>query len=203
MLANVSGLGSADCRTIDPEGEVGLKYDLDEVCHTPGSVLGLTLSQGAPVSMHAVAQDTFRWTCVIGIMALGVTLIIGDLLERRHIYRIPEAAVGLAVGGACAAVATLAGNAEMLHDQTFDDQFFMVWLLPPIIFAAGFNMNIQVCPCSAWAVYGQCACSAHALHMQVACSVWAAAERGNPDPSPNPNPSLHPSFYNPDPSPNC
>ena len=33
VLANVSGLGSADCRTtIDPEGEVGLKDDLDEVC---------------------------------------------------------------------------------------------------------------------------------------------------------------------------
>ena len=78
----------------------------------------------------------------MGIIALCVTLVIGDLLERRHMYRIPEAVVGLAVGGVCAAIATLTDNAEMLHDQAFDDQFFMVWLLPPIIFAAGFNMKI-------------------------------------------------------------
>jgi len=118
VVANVSGLvrSAPPCSTIDPEGEVGLNDDLDE--------------------------DSFRWTCVMGIIALVVTLLIGDLLERRHVYRIPEAAVGLAVGGVCAAIATLTDNAEMLHDQAFDDQFFMVWLLPPIIFAAGFNMNI-------------------------------------------------------------
>ena len=66
----------------------------------------------------------------MGIVALCVTIVIGDLLERRHIYRIPEAAVGLAVGALCAAIAALTDNPEMLHDQAFDDQFFMVWLLP-------------------------------------------------------------------------
>ena len=66
----------------------------------------------------------------MGIVALCVTIVIGDLLERRHIYRIPEAAVGLAVGALCAAIAALTHNPEMLHDQAFDDQFFMVWLLP-------------------------------------------------------------------------
>ena len=30
----------------------------------------------------------------------------------------------------------------MLRDDTFSAEFFMVWLLPPIIFAAGFNLNI-------------------------------------------------------------
>ena len=66
----------------------------------------------------------------MGIVALCVTIVIGDLLERRHIYLIPEAAVGLAVGALCAAIAALTDNPEMLHDQAFDDQFFMVWLLP-------------------------------------------------------------------------
>ena len=72
--------------------------------------------------------------------AVTLTLILTPTLTR-HVYRIPEAAVGLAVGGVCAAIARLTDNAEMLHDQAFDDRFFMVWLLPPIIFAAGFNMN--------------------------------------------------------------
>eukprot|EP00967_Tisochrysis_lutea_P129744 scaffold223477_cov27-Tisochrysis_lutea.AAC.2 len=30
----------------------------------------------------------------------------------------------------------------MADDERFDDEFFMVWLLPPIIFAAGYNMNV-------------------------------------------------------------
>ena len=71
---------------------------------------------------------------------MTLTLTLTPTLTR-HVYRIPEAAVGLAVGGVCAAIARLTDNAEMLHDQAFDDRFFMVLLLPPIIFAAGFNMN--------------------------------------------------------------
>ena len=86
-------------------------------------------------------QDTFRWACVLGILALVVVCCIGDLLERRHIFRIPEAAVGLGLGGLCAAVAMISST-ELLDDEQFNDEFFMVWLLPPIIFAAGFNMNI-------------------------------------------------------------
>jgi len=84
----------------------------------------------------------FRWTCVVGILAVGATILIGDLLERRHVYRVPEAAVGLAVGGGLAAMAMLVHNTEMMVDERFNDEFFMVWLLPPIIFAAGFNMNV-------------------------------------------------------------
>lgn len=84
----------------------------------------------------------FRWTCVVGILAVGATILVGDLLERRHVYRVPEAAVGLAVGGGLAAMAMLVHNTEMMVDERFNDEFFMVWLLPPIIFAAGFNMNV-------------------------------------------------------------
>merc|ERR1719424_2641389 len=57
-------------------------------------------------------------------------------------HRIPEAAVGVVAGVACAALAKLTHNDEMLRDDTFSAEFFMVWLLPPIIFAAGFNLNI-------------------------------------------------------------
>ena len=31
----------------------------------------------------------------------------------------------------------------MLLDQRFSAEFFMVWLLPPIIFAAGYNMDVK------------------------------------------------------------
>ena len=52
--------------------------------------------QGAPYHRtRSVAQDIFRWTCVLGIIALVVTLLIGDLLERRHVYRIPLACIAI------------------------------------------------------------------------------------------------------------
>ena len=52
--------------------------------------------QGAPYHRtRSAAQDIFRWTCVLGIIALVVTLLIGDLLERRHVYRIPLACIAI------------------------------------------------------------------------------------------------------------
>tara|TARA_B100000795_G_scaffold266816_1_gene250614 strand:+ start:97 stop:1449 length:1353 start_codon:yes stop_codon:yes gene_type:complete len=90
----------------------------------------------------ASEEADFRWALLVGILAVAATIAIGDQLESRHIHRIPEAAVGVIAGVACAALAKLTHNDEMLRDDTFSAEFFMVWLLPPIIFAAGFNLNI-------------------------------------------------------------
>ena len=57
-------------------------------------------------------------------------------------HRFPEAAVGVLLGVGCAGLARITHDDAMLRDETFSAEFFMVWLLPPIIFAAGFNLNI-------------------------------------------------------------
>ncbi len=90
----------------------------------------------------ASEEADFRWALLVGILAVAATIAIGDQLESRHMHRIPEAALGVIAGVACAALAKLTHNDEMLRDDTFSAEFFMVWLLPPIIFAAGFNLNI-------------------------------------------------------------
>jgi hypothetical protein len=89
-------------------------------------------------------EDTmFKWTCVVGILSLGATFTVGHWLESKHFTRLPEAGVGVLMGALAAGGAYYLNNQVMLDKERFDFEFFMVWLLPPIIFEAGFNMNVH------------------------------------------------------------
>ena len=88
-------------------------------------------------------EGVFRWTLVLGILAVFATIAVGEQCERAHLYRVPEAAVGVLLGVCCGGFASsVVQDDQMVRDEAFDAEFFMVWLLPPIIFAAGFNLNI-------------------------------------------------------------
>ena len=91
---------------------------------------------------EAGSDPAHKWATTIAIACTGITLVAGEFLKRRNLYRCPEAAVGVVVGFAAAALARLIDSKTMAQDEKFDHEFFMVWLLPPIIFAAGYNMNI-------------------------------------------------------------
>lgn len=93
-------------------------------------------------------RAAFLWSCVVGLVALVCTLVIGHLLERKGLRRLPTAGVGLIIGAVCAGVESLNLSAshmdeDMIADGRFNMEFFVVWLLPPIIFEAGFNMDAQ------------------------------------------------------------
>ena len=79
---------------------------------------------------------------VFGIIGLMFTFITGHLLELNHVHWVPEAAVGVLAGTAVAGVAFLLHDDEVLRHQRFNFEFFMIWLLPPIIFEAGYNMDV-------------------------------------------------------------
>jgi sodium/hydrogen exchanger 8 len=60
-----------------------------------------------------------------------------------HITFLPEAAIGMIVGASVAAGELLSHHDTMAEHDRFDFEFFMIWLLPPIIFEAGYNMNVS------------------------------------------------------------
>ena len=89
------------------------------------------------------------WTFVISLGALIVTLLAGRWLERRHVHRLPHSGVGVLVGALCAgavrSISQLSASEidnDVLKDERFDYDFFMITLLPPIIFEAGFNLDL-------------------------------------------------------------
>ena len=104
------------------------------------------------VLAHRLAEEkeiALLWTFVIALSALVVTLLVGRWLERRHIHRLPHSGVGVLVGAVCAGVVRQISQLsksdiddDVLKDERFDYDFFMITLLPPIIFEAGFNMEL-------------------------------------------------------------
>ena len=109
------------------------------------NLLTLVCAMGTPES--ATSRAAFLLSCVVGLSALLVTLVCGHLLERRGIRRLPQAGVGLVIGAVCAGIESLnllsssELDEDMIADERFNFEFFVVWLLPPIIFEAGFNMD--------------------------------------------------------------
>ena len=93
--------------------------------------------------MCAQEEVQIKWGFVVAILALGATFIGGYILEQNHITRLPEAGVGMLMGALVAGGAIFTGNEMMAKHDQFDFEFFMTWLLPPIIFEAGYNMNVS------------------------------------------------------------
>eukprot|EP01006_Ploeotia_vitrea_P040619 TRINITY_DN66440_c12_g6_i1.p1 TRINITY_DN66440_c12_g6~~TRINITY_DN66440_c12_g6_i1.p1 ORF type:complete len:618 (+),score=100.30 TRINITY_DN66440_c12_g6_i1:268-1854(+) len=91
-----------------------------------------------------------RFTIVLGTACLALTYLCGYALEKMHIHFIPEAGAGILVGVITGLVIMLThgnGNNEdkdIVKDMVrFNPEFFFIFLLPPIIFEAGYNMKRQ------------------------------------------------------------
>jgi len=66
-------------------------------------------------------------------------LSIGHFFKKETVFFFFFFSVS-GVGVLFGAISKLLQSPIMAADERFDDQFFMTWLLPPIIFAAGYNM---------------------------------------------------------------
>eukprot|EP00736_Rhodelphis_marinus_P011357 Rmarinus@m.9344 len=79
---------------------------------------------------------------VLLIALLYASLLIGYLLRRLSINRVHEAAVALVLGIIVSAIVRLGnGNIQLQHELMFDKDVFSLFLLPPIIFEASYNMQ--------------------------------------------------------------
>jgi sodium/hydrogen exchanger 8 len=78
---------------------------------------------------------------IVALVVLGLAFVGGQLLERYRVFWMPEAGLAILLG-ACGGALSLLG-ARVEEDLTYDFDFFMIWLIPPIIFEAGFNLDQQ------------------------------------------------------------
>jgi len=106
--------------------------------------LALLASARAEEEASEEAEESgIKFGFVLGLLALAGTFIIGYLLEHAHINWLPEAGVGVLMGVLASGIATIGGMTTITSHEQFDFEFFMIWLLPPIIFDAGYNMDVK------------------------------------------------------------
>ena len=79
---------------------------------------------------------------LVGLLALNATFVIGHFLEKYNVHWLPESAAAVLIGVIACTIVVSAGKEELTSKMDFDMEFFMNWLIPPIIFEAAFNMNV-------------------------------------------------------------
>lgn len=110
------------------------------------ALLGLA-ALAPPVAARLLAEEAEEeevrhYAIAIGVGLLGVTFVVGHIMEANNVHWMPEAAVGVLTGLAAATLCKATGQIQLLADERFDFEFFMTFLLPPIIFEAGFNLQV-------------------------------------------------------------
>lgn len=95
-------------------------------------------SHGSP----AKDQQAAGVGILLQIMMLVLSFVLGHVLRRRHFYYLPEASASLLIG------LTVGGLANVSNTETsirawfnFHEEFFFLFLLPPIIFQSGFRLQ--------------------------------------------------------------
>ena len=98
----------------------------------------------------AEKEEAHLLSYIIALGALVLTLLIGRFLEKRHVHWMPHSGVGVLVGALCAGLLRWESgfsrthlDNDVLRDERFDNAVFMTILLPPIIFDAGFNVDLD------------------------------------------------------------
>ncbi|KAJ1627203.1 Sodium/hydrogen exchanger family-domain-containing protein [Pavlovales sp. CCMP2436] len=107
----------------------------------PQAAREMDLEHRQEMEEEEIEVVALKWTIVVGLVCLILTFLIAHYLESLHFDYLPEAGVAVLLGIAASAIFKMAHGGMMMADMRFDFEFFMIWLLPPIIFEAGYNMN--------------------------------------------------------------
>ncbi|XP_039169030.1 sodium/hydrogen exchanger 6 isoform X1 [Eucalyptus grandis] len=78
---------------------------------------------------------------LLQIMMLVLSFVLGHVLRRRKFYYLPEASASLLIGLLVGGLANVSDTETSIRTWfNFHEEFFFLFLLPPIIFQSGFSL---------------------------------------------------------------
>lgn len=83
----------------------------------------------------------FSSGAIVVMVMLFMYMLFGAMLEKAHSPVGHEASILVLVGLFISFISFMAGFNDFNKIMTFDENFFFYFVLPPIIFAAGYNMK--------------------------------------------------------------
>lgn len=87
-------------------------------------------------------QQIASASILLQIVTLGLAFVLGHVLRRHKIYYLHEASASLLIGLIVGGIANISNKEENFRRWfNFREEFFFLFLLPPIIFYSGFSLH--------------------------------------------------------------